>query len=187
MDLLNARHDSSWDEGYRAGEAYGSEQKAKSQSQSQAESTTTGPLEIRDLRERSITAPRIDQVLIDDDRLVVSTGLLETMQRDAASLLPADLQPTPGQWKAIATSSRALLVSGQGGTGKSFTLAMRALYLHKYLMQPLSSIRVVVDCKEVKEEFAKRLHWLFRRWSIECSEADIQGCMRVCRILCNRG
>ncbi|EPG3543998.1 hypothetical protein ACEP6V_19660 [Pseudomonas aeruginosa] len=177
MDLLNARHDSSWVEGYRAGEAYGSEQKAKSQSQSHAVSTTTGPLEIRDLRERSITAPRIDQVLIDDDRLVVSAGLLETMQRDAASLLPADLQPTPGQWKAIATSSRALLVSGQGGTGKSFTLAMRALYLHKYLMQPLSSIRVVVDCKEVKEEFAKRLHWLFRRWSIECSEADIQGCI----------
>ncbi|WP_237752430.1 hypothetical protein, partial [Pseudomonas paraeruginosa] len=56
MDLLNARHDSSWDEGYRAGEAYGSEQKAKSQSQSHAVSTTTGPLEIRDLRERSITA-----------------------------------------------------------------------------------------------------------------------------------
>ncbi|HHH9441287.1 TPA: hypothetical protein ACP32N_003224 [Pseudomonas aeruginosa] len=132
-----------------------------------------GHLEIRDVRDRSIAAPRVDQVLIDDGRLPLPAGAAEMMLRDAASLLPADLQPTSTQWKAITAASRGVLVTGQAGTGKSLVLALRVLFLTHYLNEPLASIRVLVWSKEAREGFAKRLSWLFKRWGGNHSHDEV--------------
>lgn len=176
LDLLSARHEQSWEEGQKKGVVDGREEAEKLQRALEAEAPQV-MLEIRDLRERSVSAPRIDQVLIDEGRLPMLSGALEAMQRDAATMLPSDQQPTPSQWKAIGAPSRGLQVTGQGGTGKSLVLDLRLIFLHKYLKQPLTSIRLLVAGKEEKEDAARRLQGLSRQFGCEFSAEDIQRCI----------
>ncbi len=175
MDMLSARHDLSWEEGNIAGVAEGLAQAAETLRLQQSSARQEGHLEIRDLRERTVSAPKIDQVLIDERKLTVPLGAAEAMQRDAASYLPADLQPTASQWRAITAATRGVLVTGQAGTGKTLALALRVIFLTHYLNEPLASIRLLVGSQDAREEFMKRLSWLFKRWGMEHSQDEVMA------------
>ncbi|WP_370601752.1 hypothetical protein [Pseudomonas nitroreducens] len=175
MDMLSARHELSWEEGNRAGVIEGLAQAEEALRLRQSSERQGGRLEIRDVRERTVSAPKIDQVLIDERRLTAPTGAAEAMQRDASSILPADLQPTASQWKAITAATRGVLITGQAGTGKTLALALRVIFLNHYLNEPLATIRLLVGSQDAREEFEKRLSWLFKRWGVKHSQGEVMA------------
>ncbi|NVL48658.1 hypothetical protein F2S72_01450 [Pseudomonas syringae pv. actinidiae] len=116
-------------------------------------------------------APRIqfDPLLLDDGRFKVPANAIKKFKADTVAKLGEDHQPTEEQWKAILSPTTSAVTIGIAGTGKTFVMMLRAIYLHVYLQFPLEEMTILAVTKDNRFDVIAELSRLFARWDIELS------------------
>lgn len=126
-------------------------------------------ISIEDVRSDDSVRVRYDNLLLDDGRLHVSNQLVKAFKADAILKLGEDHQPTDEQWRAIIAPTTSAATIGIAGTGKTFVMMMRAVYLHIYLEIPLEEMTILAVTKDCRMDVMGQLVELFGRWGVHLS------------------
>lgn len=160
LDLLGGHHPASWHQGHASAS---SDRGAK-----QEEGAPTRViLEYRP--DTIVTVPQCDTMIFGAQRLDTNLESKSRMRADCGRYLPPDKQPTSEQWKAIFSGSPTTSVVGAAGSGKTFTILLRVIYLNRYLQVPLSEITVLTFGRESRQDTAAKLQTLLASWQVEIS------------------
>ncbi|HDS1721476.1 hypothetical protein NPS53_08205 [Pseudomonas putida] len=158
-------------ESYRKGVAFGylkGKEAAQSLPPKQA-----APLEVtvrlEDARGGLSPHVRFDPLLLDDGRLKIPPSAVSQFKADALVNLGEDHQPTEEQWKAILSPTTSSVTIGIAGTGKTFVMMLRAVFLHVYLQYPLEEMTILAVTKDTRFELIAELARLFARWGVDLS------------------
>ncbi len=169
LDLLQARHDSSWQAGRRAGHADASCTSKAEEQLSQVKLILGHPEPVHH-------RPGKDDDLFGPGRIQLTGEVRAEMRADCEKVFGKAGQPTGEQWKGILSNSPATLVTGGAGTGKTKVLLFRALLLHRYLGIPLEQIQILTFSREARIDLAAELRELFGLFGVTLSN-DV--CLRV--------
>lgn len=168
LDAFGGLHPESFREGYRLGYGKGREVKQDPSPQKVHKQDITVRLE--DARNDDDPVVRFDGLLLDDGRLSITPTLIKTFQADALAKLGEDHQPTGEQWKAILAPTTSAVTIGIAGTGKTFVMMMRAIFMHCYLQIPLEEMTVLAVTKDCRFDVIAELTHLFSRWNVSLSQ-----------------
>nr|WP_314487276.1 UvrD-helicase domain-containing protein [uncultured Pseudomonas sp.] len=179
---LQAQHRDSWFLGHASGQRKGHGQGSREGfEQGHAEGFEAGRqvLVIRDSREPTPAVPGQDLNLFDDWRLPLSAELKKRFKADVAERLPATAQPSAAQWKLIFSDTPSTCVVAGAGAGKSTSLVLRLLLLHRYLGFELDAMTVVTFTRESRKDFIKRLLHVFGLWQVSLDPAQARDLVRT--------
>ncbi|WP_313739236.1 UvrD-helicase domain-containing protein [Pseudomonas sp.] len=179
---LQAQHRDSWFLGHASGQRSGHSQGSREGfEQGHAEGFEAGRqvLVIRDSRDATPAVPGQDLNLFDDWRLPLSAELKKRFKADVAERLPATAQPSAAQWKLIFSDTPSTCVVAGAGAGKSTSLVLRLLLLHRYLGFELDAMTVVTFTRESRKDFIKRLLHVFGLWQVSLDPAQARDLVRT--------
>lgn len=125
---------------------------------------------LEDARNEEVASVRFDALLLDDGRLKITPALIKAFKADALAKLGEDHQPTDEQWKAIFTPTTSAVTVGIAGTGKTFVMMMRAVFMHCYLQIPLEEMTVLAVTKDCRFDVIAELGHLFMKWGVNLSQ-----------------
>ncbi|MBP5948080.1 hypothetical protein [Pseudomonas sp. P9(2020)] len=160
-------HPESYRKGHKKGFALGRQTGFK-EAQSTAASTqnTSITINIEDIRSDEPEHIGFDGLLLDDARLNVTPALVKAFKADAVAKLGEDHLPTDEQWKAIIVAATSAVTIGIAGTGKTFVMMMRAIFLHCYLGIPLQQLKILSVTKDCRLDVIGQLTHLFSLWGV---------------------
>ncbi|HBP1602388.1 TPA: hypothetical protein L5U90_003493 [Pseudomonas aeruginosa] len=169
LTTFKGMHPDSFRKGFRLGYAKGKE---ATQTISEAPPVARKPMVIRLEDARSDVEPRtqFDTLLLDDGRLKITAEVVAQFKADALLRLGEDHQPTDEQWKAILSPTTSAVTIGIAGTGKTFVMMLRAIFLHVYLGIPLGEMTILSVTKDCRMDVMAELTHLFGRWGISLSQ-----------------
>ncbi|MDZ5605419.1 UvrD-helicase domain-containing protein [Pseudomonas sp. RP23018S] len=179
---LKAQHRDSWFLGHANGQRSGHTQGTREGfEQGRVEGFEAGRqvLVIRDERDPSPGVPGQDLNLFDDWRLPLTAELKKRFKADVAERLPGTAQPSAAQWKLIFSDTPSTCVVAGAGAGKSTSLVLRLLLLHRYLGFELDAMTVVTFTRESRKDFIKRLLQVFGLWQIDLNQAQARELVRT--------
>jgi len=104
--------------------------------------------------------------LFDEWRLPLGAPLKKRIKAEVAQRLPAASQPSAAQWKMIFSDTPATYVIAGAGAGKSTSLVLRVLVLHRYLGISLDAMTVVTFTRESRRDFIKKITQIFDLFDI---------------------
>ncbi|WP_081951629.1 UvrD-helicase domain-containing protein [Pseudomonas cremoricolorata] len=136
-------------------------------------------LVIRDSRAQTPAVPGQDLNLFDDWRLPLSAELKKRFKADVAQRLPATAQPSAAQWKLIFSDTPSTCVVAGAGAGKSTSLVLRLLLLHRYLGFELDAMTVVTFTRESRKDFIQRLLQVFGLWQLALTPVQARELVRT--------
>ncbi|MPQ69332.1 hypothetical protein [Pseudomonas sp. MWU12-2323] len=168
LDAFGGFHPESFRKGYRLGYDKGREVKQDPAPLKVVKQDITVRLE--DARNDDDPVVRFDGLLLDDGRLNITPTLIKTFQADALARLGEDHQPTDEQWKAILAPTTSAVTIGIAGTGKTFVMMVRAVFMHCYLQIPLEEMTVLAVTKDCRFDVIAELTHLFSRWGVSLSQ-----------------
>jgi superfamily I DNA/RNA helicase len=168
LDAVDGLHPKSFRQGYRQGYQKAGAMKAEPAPTPIVRHDITVRLE--DARSDEDPVVRFDGLLLDDGRLSITPSLAKSFQEDALAKLGEDHQPTEEQWKAILAPTTSAVTIGIAGTGKTFVMMMRAIFLHRYLKIPLDEMTVLAVTKDCRFDIVAELTHLFGRWDVSLSQ-----------------
>ena len=134
-----------------------------------------------DKRHRIEIAYTPAQPLDSEDSIVASTKLPikpHVIARFEANLKERNL-PTPDQCDLIYSRNRSTCVIAGAGSGKSTTLVLRVLMLHKELGIPLDQITVISFTRASCAEFREKIIKVFAAHGIEVTEEKAKSIVRT--------
>lgn len=159
LDLLQARHPQSWQQGWESG--------VQEIINREPALPAIAPVKITigyaDLVHH---LPGRDEDVLSSERLPWPAELREVARAEFLACLPAGQQPTDEQWRSILATTSATVVTGGAGTGKTRTLILRALALHRYLRVPLQEIQMLVFDREARLDTAAELRRIFELFGL---------------------
>lgn len=167
LDMLEARHDRSWVQGRDS--ALLEHKNARTPANESQEYEVPRKVVVNYREGIEHRAPGKDQAIFNVQRFAVSVEVKASMRGDCASFLPANCQPSAEQWKAICSSAHTTSLSGAAGTGKSLTLLLRVIFLHRYLGVGLDELTVLSFGRESRMDMADQLIGLFSKWGVTLS------------------
>lgn len=115
---------------------------------------------------------KFDALLLDDGRMSFNAALGERFKADALAFLGEDHQPTQEQWKAILSPTTSAVTIGIAGTGKTFVMMMRAVFMIVYLEIPMSEITILAVTKDCRFDIIGELGHLLSRWGVQLSQEE---------------
>ncbi|MBY0240268.1 MAG: UvrD-helicase domain-containing protein [Burkholderiaceae bacterium] len=173
LSQLSARHAASWTQAFELGEKQGHGKgraagKAEGYEKGYGEGFAAGRmvLEIRDARGVAGARPGVDGFLFDDWELPITAETERSMRADVIAFLPEHKRPTEDQWKMILSRTPSTYVIAGAGSGKSTTLILRILLLHRYLKFELDSMTVVTFTKKSQIDFVVKLRQTAEKWGV---------------------
>lgn len=122
-----------------------------------------------------------DPYLLDPGEFNLDPDLAKAFKADAAAKLGDDRHPSPQQWAAILTPSSCAAVIGVAGTGKTFVMLMRAIWLHVYQEIPLSKILIVTVTKDCRFEIIAEIRHLFSLWDVDITDEMARDLVKTAR------
>ena len=168
MNAVNANHPNSYRRGVKHGYLKGKEA-AKSLTHKPVVIKHDITVRLEDARGGMDPKVRFDPLLLDDGRLPVPENAVKQFKADTLANLGEDHQPTAEQWKAILSPTTSAVTIGIAGTGKTFVMMLRAVYLHVYLQIPLEDMTILAVTKDTRFDVIAELTRLYARWGIELS------------------
>lgn len=179
LDILEARHERSWAQGRDSVMSEGVEAQTPYKKGEELVAPVRLIVNYREGVEHVV--PGKDRLVFNVQRFAVSAQNKASMRGDCASFLPANRQPTAEQWKAICSGSHSTILSGAAGTGKSTSLLLRVVFLHRYLGVDLGEISVLTVGRESRMEMAAELVTLFSKWGVVISTEQAQKIVKTPR------
>lgn len=169
LTMLKGTHPDSLRKGFRLGYVKGKE---AAQTKQEAPPVARKQMVIRLEDARGDVEPRVqfDSLLLDDGRLRITPDIVAQFKADALVRLGEDHQPTDEQWKAILSPTTSAVTIGIAGTGKTFVMMLRAIFLHVYLRIPLSEMTILSVTKDCRMDVMAELTHLFGRWGVSLSQ-----------------
>jgi superfamily I DNA/RNA helicase len=126
-------------------------------------------IELRPGRPVDVKGPQVDRNLFDDWRFPI-TEQIEREVREKVALYLKGQEPTADQWKMIFSKDPSTCIVAGAGSGKSTTMVLRLLVLHRYLAIPRDNIAVVTFTRESRKDFRRKLTEVFELWGITLTE-----------------
>lgn len=126
-------------------------------------------IELRPGRPVEVKGPQVDRNLFEDWRFPITDQIQQEVREKVAEYLP-NQQPTADQWNMIFSKAPSTCIVAGAGSGKSTTMVLRLLVLHKYLGIPKHHIAVVTFTRESRRDFRRKLTEVFQLWGITLSE-----------------
>lgn len=168
MNAVNGTHPESYRRGVRHGYLKGRE---ATDSATQKATVIKHDITVRleDLRGGMDPKVRFDPLLLDDGRMKIPPNAVKQFRADTLANLGEDHQPTEEQWKAILSTTTSAVTIGIAGTGKTFVMMLRAVYLHVYLQIPLEELTILAVTKDSRFDVIAELTRLFARWGVDLS------------------
>jgi len=87
--------------------------------------------------------------------------------------------PTDSQWDMILSPARSTRVIAGAGSGKSSSLSLRVVLLHKYLSIPIDQITVVTFTRASRADMLKKLTRDFERFGLSLDEKAAKSIVRT--------
>lgn len=163
-------HPPSYRDGYKRGFELGRATGLKEAGAAALEQPDTKvTISIEDVRSGESVRISYDRLLLDDARLKISPKLVKAFKADSLVKLGEDHLPTDEQWKAILAPSTSAATVGIAGTGKTFVMMMRAVFLHCYLEIPLEDMTILAVTKDCRYEAITQLTSLLGSWGVRLS------------------
>ncbi len=110
-------------------------------------------------------APQLKKIPQEPENVLIPNISIKSCKQEMLNFLKN--QPTEEQWTMILTLSKRVNVIAGAGSGKSTTLALRVIFLYKYLNVPLSEITVISFTKKSCEEMRDKLVSVFKDFRID--------------------
>lgn len=126
-------------------------------------------IELRPGRKLEVKGPLIDHNLFEDWRFPINEEVEREVRAKVAQHLKGQ-EPTSDQWKMIFSTDPSTCIVAGAGSGKSTTMVLRLLVLHRYLGIPKENIAVVTFTRESRKDFRRKLAEVFALWEITLSE-----------------
>lgn len=126
-------------------------------------------IELRPGRPVLVKGPRVDHNLFDDWRFPITEQIKEEVKATVAKHLKGQV-PTENQWKMIFSEDPSTCIVAGAGSGKSTTMVLRLLVLHRYLGIPRENIAVVTFTRESRKDFRRKLAEVFALWNITLTD-----------------
>lgn len=167
MSAVNGTHPESYRKGFKHGYVKGKQASPVVPVPAVIKREFTVKLE--DARSNLDPKVQFDALLLDDGRMRIPAGAVKQFKADTLANLGEDHQPTDEQWKAILSPTTSAVTIGIAGTGKTFVMMLRAIFLHVYLHVPLEEMTVLAVTKDTRFDVIAELTRLFARWGIELS------------------
>lgn len=168
LSAANGTHPESYRRGVKHGYLKG---KAAAQAKAQPSAVVKQEITVRleDARSGLVPKIRFDTLLLDDGRIKAPPNAVEQFKADTLANLGEDHQPTEEQWKAILSPTTSAVTVGIAGTGKTFVMMLRAIYLHLYLQYPLGEMTILAVTKDNRFDVIAELTRLFASWGVKLS------------------
>lgn len=132
------------------------------------------------LREVAVHKPvmhKSKKVHFESESFLQPNKKIEQCKHEMSNLLKN--QPTDEQWAMILTLSKRVNVIAGAGSGKSTTLALRVVFLYKYLDVPLNEITIISfttkSCQEMRDKLVKT----FNECEIDENEKSIHDIVKT--------
>lgn len=126
-------------------------------------------IELRPGRAVKAQGPLVDQNLFGNWRFRI-TAEVEREVRETVSRYLSGQEPTADQWEMIFSRDPSTCIVAGAGSGKSTTMVLRLLVLHKYLGIPKERIAVVTFTRESRKDFRRKLADVFALWDIALTD-----------------
>lgn len=168
MNAVNGTHPASFRNGVKHGFVEG-KRAAESAAKKPASINQEITVRLEDARGEMDPKVRFDSLLLDDGRMRVPHNAVKQFRADALANLGEDHQPTDEQWKAILSPTTSAVTIGIAGTGKTFVMMLRAVYLHVYLHIPLEEMTILAVTRDNRLDVIAELTRLFSRWGVDLS------------------
>ncbi|MEB0227901.1 UvrD-helicase domain-containing protein [Pseudomonas sp. 10S4] len=126
-------------------------------------------IELRPGRAVQAQGPQVDHNLFANWRFPI-TPEVEREIRDRVAEHLSGQEPTDDQWKMIFSRDPSTCIVAGAGSGKSTTMVLRLLVLHKYLGIPKERIAVVTFTRESRKDFRRKLAEVFALWGVTLTE-----------------
>lgn len=88
-------------------------------------------------------------------------------------------KPTKAQWQMIFADHPATCVVAAAGSGKSTTLVLRVLFMHKFLNIALDKITVVSFTKDACTDLREKMRHVFGLWDQELDDRTLKKLIRT--------
>ncbi len=126
-------------------------------------------IELRPGQVAKARAPQIDDNLFERWRFPITEEIEQEVRGKVAEYLKGQV-PTADQWKMIFSRDPSTCIVAGAGSGKSTTMVLRLLVLHRYLGIPKENISVVTFTRESRKDFRRKLAEVFALWEIDLTE-----------------
>lgn len=170
LTAVNGQHKESIRKGFEAGYIKGRANAPAPSAAVPAVITKNVAIRLEDARGNEAPMVKFDALLLDDGRLSITPAMIKQFKEDALTKLGEDHQPTDEQWKAILSPTTSAVTIGIAGTGKTFVMMMRAVFMHCYLQIPLSEMTILAVTKDCRFDVIAELGHLFSRWGVQLSQ-----------------
>lgn len=170
MTAFGGKHPESYREGFKNGYMAGQHKTPVQSSAKPTVITREVAVRIEDARGNEAPVLKFDALLLDDGRMSVTPPMIKQFKADALANLGEDHQPSDEQWTAIHSPTTSAVTIGIAGTGKTFVMMMRAVFMHCYLKIPLSEMTVLAVTKDCRFDIIAELGHLFSRWGVELTQ-----------------
>lgn len=168
ISAVNGTHPESYRTGFKHGYLKGKDA-AKPAVAAPAVVNREFTVRLEDARSNLDPKVQFDALLLDDGRMRVPPGAVKQFKADTLANLGEDHQPTEEQWKAILSPTTSAVTIGIAGTGKTFVMMLRAVFLHVYLRIPLEEMTILAVTKDSRFDVIAELTRLFARWGYDLS------------------
>lgn len=125
---------------------------------------------LEDARGNDDPRVKFDALLLDDGRLNINPELVRRFKSDAIAKLGEDHQPTEEQWKAILSPTTSAVTIGVAGTGKTYVMMMRAVFMLCYIGIPLEEMTILAVTKDCRFDVIADLAHLLSKWGFNLSQ-----------------
>lgn len=130
MTAFGGKHPESYREGFKNGYMAGQHKTPVQSSAKPTVITREVAVRIEDARGNEAPVLKFDALLLDDGRMSVTPPMIKQFKADALANLGEDHQPSDEQWTAILSPTTSAVTIGIAGTGKTFVMMMRAVFMH---------------------------------------------------------
>lgn len=126
-------------------------------------------IELRPGRAVQALGPQVDYNLFAKWRFRITSEVEQEVRDKVAEHLKGQ-EPTDDQWEMIFSKDPSTCIVAGAGSGKSTTMVLRLLVLHKYLGIPKEKIAVVTFTRESRKDFRHKLAEVFALWGVTLTE-----------------
>lgn len=126
-------------------------------------------IELRPGRAVHAQVPQVDHNLFAKWRFLITPEVEQEVRDKVAEHLKGQ-EPTDDQWEMIFSRDPSTCIVAGAGSGKSTTMVLRLLVLHKYLGIPKERIAVVTFTRESRKDFRRKLAEVFALWGVTLTE-----------------